>query len=412
MRIFNVVIAAAVTTAARAPVEVRGSLRRPYVLVADIADAGVVVGDGDAQASEQDSRQYAQVPGHLPPVSFQAAMPAVALSLVAVLAPAVAYFAIGTVEPPSHVSAAVAWACAWFFCVLVMNVSNKMAVQESPTALAAAQMAFAVAAMVLCWPALELRSMRDCKELFPWLMVCVFFAVLLVSSLYGFQFESISTVVMMGSLRPLYAHAIEWACFKEAPDTKQVAGCFLIVLGSVGYFADSLFGNAATNTAATVTTLGLLALLLNGFVGSVDRCYQRLYLHHRPLAASRSALVVTMNAGGLVFLLLLLPVWREELTRLAARADMWARGENLVDCCWVLLSCVTGIAIGFAGIGLQKHVTASAFLVLATGSRVALITLDHLWFQYTLSLPTMCGLAVVIFGTALHSYRPVPLEKL
>jgi hypothetical protein len=73
---------------------------------------------------------------------------------------------------------------------------------------------------------------------------------------------------------------------------------------------------------------------------------------------------------------------------------------------------VTGIAIGFAGIGLQKHVTASAFLVLATGSRVALITLDHLWFQYTLSLPTMCGLAVVIFGTALHSYRPVPLEKL
>merc|ERR1719456_1656289 len=82
-----------------------------------------------------------------------------------------------------------------------------------------------------------------------------------------------------------------------------------------------------------------------------------------------------MNAGGLVFLLLLLPVWREELTRLAARADLWARGENLVDCCWVLLSCLTGIAIGFAGIGLQKHVTASAFLVLATGSRVALITL-------------------------------------
>jgi drug/metabolite transporter (DMT)-like permease len=366
---------------------------------------------GDAEISESDTRRRPQVHGQLPAVTFRAAMPAVALSLLALVTPAVAYFAIGTVKPPSHVSATVAWAFGWFLCVLVMNVANKMAVQESPTALAASQMAFAVAAMVICWPALELRSLQDCKELFPWLMVCVFFAVLLVSSLYGFQFESISTVVMMGSLRPLYAHAIEWACFKEAPDTKQVAGCFLIVLGSVGYFADSLFGNAATTTAATVTTIGLVALVLNGVVGSVDRCYQRLYLHHRPLAASKSALVVTMNAGGFVFLLLLLPVWREELATLATRADLWARGENLVDCCWVLLSCLTGVAIGFAGIGLQKHVTASEFLVLATGSRVALITLDHLWFQYTLSLPTMCGLAVVIFGTALHSYRPIPDEK-
>jgi drug/metabolite transporter (DMT)-like permease len=409
MRIVNVVIAAAVT-APRAPAEVRGSLRRPHVLVADISDAGFVV--GDAEPSESDTRQRTDVPGKLRPVTFKAAMPAVVLGLVALLTPAFAYFAIGTVEPPSHVSTTVAWAFGWFLCVLVMNVANKMAVQESPTALAAAQMAFAVVAMVLCWPALELRSLQDCKELSPWLMVCVFFAVLLVSSLYGFQFESISTVVMMGSLRPLYAHAIEWACFKEAPDTKQVAGCFLIVLGSIGYFADSLFGNASTTTAATVTSIGLIALVLNGVVGSIDRCYQRLYLHHRPLAASRSALVVTMNAGGFVFLLLLLPVWREELTRLAARADLWARGDSLADCCWVLLSCLTGVAIGFAGIGLQKHVTASAFLVLATGSRVALITLDHLWFQYTLSLPTMCGLAVVIFGTALHSYRPLPAEKL
>jgi drug/metabolite transporter (DMT)-like permease len=409
MRVLNAVILAAVTSA-RTPTEVRGSLRRAHVLVGDISDAGVVV--GEAEPSENDSRERTQVPGKLPPVTFQAAMPAVTLGLVALLAPAFAYCAIGTVEPPSHFSATLAWACAWFLCVLVMNVANKMAVQESPTALAAAQMAFAVAAMVLCWPALELRSLQDCKELYPWLMVCVFFAVLLVSSLYGFQFESISTVVMMGSLRPLYAHAIEWACFKEAPDTKQVAGCFLIVLGSIGYFADSFLGNATKTTAATVTTIGLIALVLNGVVGSIDRCYQRLYLHHRPLAASRSALVMTMNAGGFLFLLLLLPVWREELTRLVARADLWARGENLVDCCWVLLSCVTGIAIGFAGIGLQKHVTASAFLVLATGSRVALITLDHLWFQYTLSLPTMCGLAVVIFGTALHSYRPVPADKL
>lgn len=407
MRIVNVVIAAAVG----------GSLRSPHVLIGDVGDAGIEV--GDAENSELDAHKRTRVlhldftHQALPPISFQAAMPALALSLLALLTPAFAYFAIGTIEPPSRVSAAAAWACGWFLCVLVMNVANKMAVQESPTALAAAQMVFAVAAMVLCWPALELRSLQDVKELFPWLMVCVFFAVLLVSSLYGFQFESISTVVMMGSLRPLYAHAIEWTCFKEAPDTKQVAGCFLIVLGSIGYFADSLFGSAsAKTTAATVTTVGLIALVLNGVVGSVDRCYQRLYLHHRPLAASRSALVMTMNAGGLVFLLLLLPLWRDELAGLQARAASWARGVDLVDCSWVLLSCVTGVAIGFAGIGLQKHVTASAFLVLATGSRVALITLDHLWFQYTLSLPTMCGLAVVIFGTALHSYRPMPAEKL
>ena len=39
--------------------------------------------------------------------------------------------------------------------------------------------------------------------------VGVFFVGMLVSSNFGFKFEEISTVVMMGSLRPMYAHALE-----------------------------------------------------------------------------------------------------------------------------------------------------------------------------------------------------------
>merc|ERR1719399_732873 len=128
-------------------------------------------------------------------------------------------------------------------------------------ALTALQMAFATVTMLLIYPALGLHSLQDLKDMKPWLGVCVFFVGMLVSSNFGFKFEEISTVVMMGSLRPMYAHALEWFFMAQPPTQYQTFGCVLLFAGSLGYFRDG---------AQTPTRLGFLVLGLNGVVAAAD----------------------------------------------------------------------------------------------------------------------------------------------
>lgn len=307
---------------------------------------------------------------------------------------------LGEVGTAGGLSHKVAWGLTWYVCTVVMNVSNKQAVGTSPTALAAIQMAFSCVVLALCWPALRIHTRQDLWDLLPWLSVCVFFAGLLVSSLISFQHESLSTMVLMASLRPLYAHAVEWGCFAERPNRMQIFGCALLVLGSAGYLLSGVRGSINS-----VTAIGCGALAVNGVVSAVDRCYQRYYLFHKPLNASPTALVLTMNLGALVLVLAAFPLWRGDLAPLAARASAWTvSGEGLLDLAWVLLSCLGGVAIGFAGIGFQRVVTAAEFLVIAIGSRaLTFLVLDHYYYGADITVAAVVGLSVVMYGTWVHA---------
>jgi drug/metabolite transporter (DMT)-like permease len=307
---------------------------------------------------------------------------------------------LGEVGTAGGLSDKVAWGVTWYVCTVVMNVSNKQAVGTSPTALAAIQMAFSCVVLALCWPALRIHSRQDVRDLLPWLTVCVFFAGLLVSSLISFQHESLSTMVLMASLRPLYAHAVEWGCFAEQPNRMQLFGCALLVVGSAGYLLSGVRGSINS-----VTAVGCGALAVNGVVSAVDRCYQRYYLYHKPLNASPTALVLTMNLGALVLVLAAFPLWRGDLLPLAARASAWTvSAEGLIDLAWVLLSCLGGVAIGFAGIGFQRVVTAAEFLVIAIGSRaLTFLVLDHYYYGADITVAAVVGLSVVMYGTWVHS---------
>jgi drug/metabolite transporter (DMT)-like permease len=322
---------------------------------------------------------------------------AFALALTSLLFVPACYYGVGSAPVGKF-----AWGLAWFGCVLIMNVANKKAVMSTPTALTMLQMAFATVTLLLIYPALGIQCLQDLKDMKPWLGVCVFFVGMLVSSNFGFKFEEISTVVMMGSLRPMYAHALEWLFMSQPPTQYQKLGCVLLIVGSLGYFREG---------AQTPTRLGFLVLGLNGIVAAADRCYQRYFLAYAPLRAERSALVLLMNAGGLLLLLAAFPLWRGEVAALATRASAWASGSDLVDFSWVLLSCICGVAIGFAGIGFQKEVSASTFLFWATGSRLILISADHIARGQGFSLVAAFWLLVVVAGTVVHTSCAVAPEK-
>merc|ERR1719326_2873401 len=180
----------------------------------------------------------------------------------------------------------------------------------------------------------------------------------------------------------------------QPPTQYQKLGCVLLIVGSLGYFREG---------AQTPTRLGFLVLGLNGIVAAADRCYQRYFLAYAPLKAERSALVLLMNAGGLVLLLAAFPLWRSEVAGLATRASAWRSGADLADLSWVLLSCICGVAIGFTGIGFQKEVSASTFLFWATGSRLVLISADHIARGQGFSMVGAFWLLVVVAGTVVHT---------
>lgn len=189
----------------------------------------------------------------------------------------------------------------------------------------------------------------------------------------------------------------------QPPTQYQTLGCILLFVGSLGYFRDG---------AQTPTRLGFLVLGLNGIVAAADRCYQRYFLAYAPLRAERSALVLLMNAGGLVLLLAAFPLWRGEVVAFATRVSAWRSGTDLVDLSWVLLSCLCGVAIGFTGLGFQKEVSASTFLFWATGSRLVLISADHIARGQGFSMVAAFWLLVVVAGTIVHtSFADAPEKR-
>jgi hypothetical protein len=300
-------------------------------------------------------------------------------------------------QPMTEIQARLFWGAAYAGCSIVMTVGNKLAVQGSPVLLSALQMAFAVLALLsVLGPTFGLESESGDKSmLYMWLPVPFFFVTMIVSSLGGFSHESISTCVMMGSIRPLYALTIERVCFGQGPSLMAMLGCVLLCLGASVYVVGS------GGKSGGVTVIGLAILALNGATAAVDRCYQHYMLVHKAINASRSALLLTSNCGGLLLLLLLPCLWRDELPAMTARATRWVRGEDWGDLNLALLSCLGGLGMGYCGLGFQKTVSASTFLAVATGVRAFLVLIDNQILGTEMRMLGVLGLVVVIAGSVI-----------
>jgi hypothetical protein len=260
--------------------------------------------------------------------------------------------------------------------------------------LAGVQMAFAAAALLLSFPSLGLTT-GNVRELAHWLPVCVVFVAMLQTSLVGFQFASVSTVIVMRALQPLYGLILESCLGAATAVGKQAAGCAVLLFGAGIYFRGASASDHTTRYGAEV-------LALNGILATLDRVYQKRLLSKINLSAG--ALLLTSNLGGLILLIAVLP-WHEELPSFAARAALWTRGQS-GDFMAVLLSCVAGLGIGYTGLRFQKLVTASTFLAAQTGLRAFLAVLDHFLLGTRLSHVSMVGLAITLAGSVMCWTEP------
>jgi drug/metabolite transporter (DMT)-like permease len=288
------------------------------------------------------------------------------------------------------------WCAAFCTCSVLMTFSNKLVVQGNPVGIAAVQMLFSVVALLSLGPAfLELSSLKDVGVLVRWIPVPIFFVGMIVTSLSGFAHETITTCILMGSLRPIYAIPVEMFFLGERPSFEQVVGCLVLIVGTLIYVL------GARSNAASVTLVGFLILCLNGIMAVGDRVYQRYLLHHQSIKASRLALVLANNLMGVVYIACIPPLYLHELPGMKRRVGEWIHGGDWADLSLVLVSCVAGFGIGYTGLGLQKLVTASTFLAISTGVRAFIVITDLAIMGTSAGGVAVFGLMVTIFGSVL-----------
>lgn len=286
------------------------------------------------------------------------------------------------------------WGLAWLVSSIGMTACNKFAVADTPVCIALVQMIFSVVVLLMLWPTLGINGREDLTAMIPWYPVSILFCGMLVSSLYGLKTESISTVVVLGAIRPIYALFIEARLFGEEVGVYRGLGCVLLCVGSIFYL------RASTGTGA-VTLVGVLVLIANGLLASSDRCYQRYFLHHRPIAATKAALVLAFNLGAILLLLMMYPLWKAEWTSFSTRVETWSDGSGLSDLNYVLASCIAGLAIGFAGICFQATISATGFCAAQASSRVLLILFDIFYVGTIASTASIIGLTIVLIGNVM-----------
>lgn len=274
---------------------------------------------------------------------------------------AIPWLPSGTPQDYFSTVASIAW---WSLSSFGMMVCNKLAISAFPLActLVAGQMGFAVLVMLVLFPTLHFGSLRDCIR---WSFVAPFFTGTLLTSILALKHAPMSMVVVFRVLAALVALGAERLFPKPIEISSQM------VLSMVGM----MIGCAvyAMDCHSNYLIEGLPWIVVNMFFAVGDRLLQRMMLarEQRPVDISTTGVTLISNFWGAV--IVLFAGWATgELTEVPAAVSRLKQVEGT----WIILSCVVGTSISFAGVIVQRFIAATSFLVLVNVNNFAIILVE------------------------------------
>ena len=301
----------------------------------------------------------------------------------------------------------------FMLCSAGMILVNKQLVRSIalPLTILLCQMLFASVALG-GWLALKHRAApRAATATIPWpdvlrwaRVVPPLFAVVLASGILALRNASVGALVVGRNVSPLIALALEASVLSQegrprasALSAREWAALLCSLVGAALYVHADL-GHGTSDA-------GLALIALNALAVVVERLVQRHLLAVAPVALGRPALLLINNACGAVFVALMVsfapwgPNYRPE-------ARSYCTVTRADPSFFVLLgvSMPMGVAIGWAGLRAQQHISATGMLVVTNSNKVIVVLAAALLFDETRTPLAILGAALALLGGAAYAH--------
>mmetsp|Transcript_145953 Transcript_145953/g.254679 ORF Transcript_145953/g.254679 Transcript_145953/m.254679 type:complete len:384 (-) Transcript_145953:113-1264(-) len=223
------------------------------------------------------------------------------------------------------------------------------------------QMVVAVVAIMIVQYREVLAANRE--QMLRWCVVPIAYAAMLNSSLFGYQYLTLSLVTVFRNLAPLVTMSVE--SFVMPPEHRPTVSLpimlslLTMVIGAFLFSYDN----------AQISWIGIGLVLVNSLLAIFDRLLQRRLLVLECKDLPLSACMTINNTLG-VFPSLVLAGVMHEYKGFVTNAAVWTDPAVVV---LLLLSGFMGLGIGFFGLMCQKAMTATSFQVLQNMSKVVVV---------------------------------------
>lgn len=291
----------------------------------------------------------------------------------------------------------VAVLCAtWSSTSIGMHVLNKSLAGNLKSAGIISVVQMFVAACVMCCTSFGKLKEVPGTQLRTWLIVPLFFAGMLTSSFYTFEYISLSLLTIVRNLTPLIALPAEMALMpvdKQPHVSSTTCGAFaLTIVGAIVYC-----GNIE------LSKVGLAVAGANMLLAVCDRVVQRRLLTQDCKDMPSDVCTLMNNSLGMIPALGL-ACYRGELAAAARNVEQWAQPQVAI---LLLLSSIVGLGIGYFGFECQREVSATSFFVLQNATKLAVMGVGVAFFGDPLTRMTGLGMTVSIFGSAIYGWSQV-----
>jgi drug/metabolite transporter (DMT)-like permease len=295
----------------------------------------------------------------------------------------------------NHTAKVLLLCMSWCAMSVGMHTLNKAlsVLLEAPSLIALSQMAVSV----VIFGAMSWKDLRDAeqKQILIWMIVPIFFASMLISSFYTYEFISLSMLTIVRNLTPLVVLPIESMVMpaeKQPHINKTIIGSILIMLcGAIIYGGNVI----------DFSWIGIAFALLNMLLACSDRLIQRRLLTDQCKGLTSSACSI-LNNGVATIPTFGMALATQEITKVTSPelSMHWKDPHTLT---LLALSGLVGMGICFFGFECQREVSATSFFVMQNLSKVAVVSVGVTVFGDSLSSPwAVVGLVMSLGGSFVY----------
>lgn len=284
------------------------------------------------------------------------------------------------------------FAVAFFMCCSSgMLLVNKAVMLEwnLPITVTIIQLAFCCVSLCFFPWTLRVGSWADARRwaiAVPWL-----FAVMLATSMLALHYSTTGAVVVTRNIAPIITLAIE-AVAKEkvAVDLWTVLALLYTLIGVILYMANDI----------SFSLIGFVCMCINMTAAVFERIVERRLLAVEPVDISKMALVLITNVVAIAPVSLILWPTHEakDWPTLRMYDDDGVKQHEWTAYLYLVLSCVVGVAIGWAGVNAQYYLTATSFLVLGNVNKFIVIGVGMAFMGEASSWQAVVGCFIAITG--------------